>query len=237
MATRGWAAALVLVLAGPALGDSHSAMTTLILDLNTVTGLTSLPARAVVRSEARTLEALYAKVNIAIVRRDARFRDFAPGRTYTDDELQAAARTIPAIGPGPGASEWYVRGFVVPKLANSKGRTVTGLMFDLKTRQAFALAEGSIPARFLRTAAHELGHALNMFHSDGDADPGCCAGDPQAAQGASIMNDDQCLSADWDFVFSAQERAHLTTHDPRFVRPGLGPYGVCETVHVERCPS
>jgi hypothetical protein len=110
-------------------------------------------------------------------------------------------------------------------------------MFDLKTRQAFALAEGAIPARFLRSAAHELGHALNMFHSDGDAAPGCCAGDPQAAHGTSIMNDDQCLSADWDFVFSSAEHAHLTTHDLRFVQPGAGAYGSCVTAHIERCPS
>jgi hypothetical protein len=54
--------------------------------------------------------------------------------------------------------------------------------------------------RRLRTAAHELGHAICLYHSDGDA---WRATGPVSGTGRTIMNQTAVLASDWGYAWDA----------------------------------
>jgi hypothetical protein len=88
---------------------------------------------------------------------------------------------------------------------------VLGKMWQGHTRSAFAIfyRMNTIQTNgpeYLRTTVHEMGHAFNLHHSDGD--------------GTSIMTQTDDLVGDPAFVFSAQSRDHLTNHPHQCKYPG-----------------
>jgi len=88
---------------------------------------------------------------------------------------------------------------------------VLGKMWQGHTRSAFAIyykasTIQSNGPEYLRTAAHEIGHAFNLHHSDGD--------------GTSIMTQTDDLEGEPVFAFSDQSREHLENHPAQCKFPG-----------------
>ncbi|MGB4997124.1 MAG: hypothetical protein WBO50_18320, partial [Nitrospira sp.] len=88
---------------------------------------------------------------------------------------------------------------------------ILGKMWQGHTRSAFAIfyrmntiqTDG---AAYFRTTAHEIGHAFNLHHSDGD--------------GTSIMTQSDDLTGDPVYRFSEQSREHLANHPGQCKFPG-----------------
>lgn len=88
---------------------------------------------------------------------------------------------------------------------------ILGKMWQGHTRSAFAIyyAMETIQTNgpeYLRTTAHEVGHAFNLHHSDGD--------------GTSIMTQSDDLIGDAVFRFSDQSKDHLANHPAQCKYPG-----------------
>ncbi len=88
---------------------------------------------------------------------------------------------------------------------------ILGKMWQGHTRSAFAIfyrmntIQTSGP-EYLRTTAHEIGHAFNLHHSDGD--------------GTSIMTQSDDLVGAPVYGFSDQSRDHLENHPAQCKFPG-----------------
>lgn len=107
-----------------------------------------------------------------------------------------------------------------------------GVMWQSFTRDGFAVFEDEFAAsglgdpEILRTTAHELGHALNLYHDDGD--DGCSGLDT----GTTIMNRTGDLDSNWRYGFSAASRAHFDGHPDPSVEPGTAtPFCSCTASH------
>ncbi len=88
---------------------------------------------------------------------------------------------------------------------------ILGKMWQGHTRSAFAIfyqmnTIQTNGAEYLRTTAHEVGHAFNLHHSDGD--------------GTSIMTQTDDLVGEPVFAFSNQSREHLQNHPAQCKFPG-----------------
>jgi hypothetical protein len=88
---------------------------------------------------------------------------------------------------------------------------ILGKMWQGHTRSAFAIfyradSVHSDGANFFRTTAHEIGHAFNLHHSDGD--------------GTSIMTQSDDLVGDPVYRFSEQSKDHLANHPAQCKFPG-----------------
>ncbi len=90
----------------------------------------------------------------------------------------------------------------------------TGLMFDTEKRSAFALyyKNSTINSEnkcYLRTLAHEVGHAFNLNHDDGDGS-------------TTIMTKTSFIDlATFVYGFSSSSLTHLAKHDSVAVFPNL----------------
>jgi hypothetical protein len=73
--------------------------------------------------------------------------------------------------------------------------------------------------RFLRSQAHEIGHAFNLNHCDGDGS-------------MTIMNTTGTVGATYNYEFSAASLDHLQNHPDNAVWPGMSARDyVCPHVH------
>jgi hypothetical protein len=170
-----------------------------------------------------SLAAIFANANVninVIVHRPPPLPNtFTQGQRLQPEELHAMQVSPPPGQPGT----WDVTAFILP-VAHESGDL--GEMFDKTTRSRFAVfgpahAGPDQARRILRTTAHELGHALNLFHNDGDGDVQCCARLGSSLTGTSIMNADRCLQpGSTSFGLSSDEANHLLHHDIEAVRPG-----------------
>ena len=156
----------------------------------------------------------------------------------TDAELDALAgvhRSLPVqpvsvecVPPGVGiCTEYHVYGVVVDHLYwGPKGKEpgVLGVMWDTSNRSQFAMfyrnkivrGDGG---RYLRSVAHEIGHAFNLHHPDGDGR-------------SSIITQTKHVGEDYTYEFSAAERAHLREHTPqKCSRPGAGSFSSVDAAH------
>jgi hypothetical protein len=108
---------------------------------------------------------------------------------FTDADLDAfltANRNTPPFNP----ADWHMYAAI---LKCHTTPNLLGQMFDTEQRRGFAVFTGSSTASMLRNIAHELGHALCLFHED-------------AFSGVSIMNQDASTNpAGWNFTWSASE--------------------------------
>jgi hypothetical protein len=74
-------------------------------------------------------------------------------------------------------------------------------------------------ARYLRSTAHEIGHAFNLNHCDGDGS-------------MTIMNTTGTVGTTFNYEFSASSLDHLQNHDDNAVWPGMGPrHYACPHIH------
>jgi hypothetical protein len=165
----------------------------------------------------------------------------APVPNVFRPELRPEELHLLLAGPvTPSGTNWMIRIFMLP-VSLSEGDL--GTMFDLTGRSRAAVfgqahAGADRQRKLLHTAAHEIGHALNLVHSDGDGDPWCCAQLGGSRRGLSIMNTARCLTpAGGDFSLSQPERDHILNHPIKGVQPRSGiPWNQCPVhTHRDRC--
>lgn len=129
------------------------------------------------------------------------------------DALEAGHRSSPLF---PVQFEYFLYGATVDHhgevLDTCIPEWILGKMWAGHTRSAFALfypnphiVSGS--PEYLRTTAHEIGHALNLHHEDGDGS-------------TTIMTQTGDLNGSWDFTFTLDSTEHLQDHPTACTFPG-----------------
>jgi len=151
------------------------------------------------------------------------------------DTIESANRTAP-VGPDSWKCSWwifsgtcsryYLYGIVVNHFYEENDGTrrtsIMGIMWKSTNRSAFAnfyrnTTVSGDGGKYLRSAAHEIGHAFNLHHEDGDG-------------ATTIMNQTSVVGDNYTYTFSANSQDHLKNHPANCVRPGSGTFGAtCHT--------
>jgi hypothetical protein len=102
--------------------------------------------------------------------------------------------------------------------------TIMGIMWT-DDRRGFAMfyqnsTVSSNGAKYLRSAAHEIGHAYNLHHSDGDGS-------------STIMNQTKVVGNSFVYEFSPGSDTHLRDHPDNCRYPGMGDFGFIDTAHPD----
>lgn len=97
----------------------------------------------------------------------------------------------------------------------TRDESIMGWMYDPVNRSAFANffkhPTNSINDLYLRSVAHEIGHAFNLSHGDGDGS-------------TTIMNQTSVIDpTTFLYEFSSSSLDHLQNHVKTAVYPGIGP--------------
>jgi hypothetical protein len=190
------------------------------LEMDSLSTVNWPPVTVVRNGVTNTLQSIYAVAGIDLnpVQNEGNIADLHTPMNpcFTDAELDAF-RAAHMNSPGP-AGTWHTYGAF---LTCHNGGWL-GIMFDTNQRRAFAVFANGIGgnAEYLRTTAHELGHALNIEHSDADAwiPPGY----PTAGTGRTIMNQTGQLAPGWDYGWSASSLHHIYDHPEDRWRPRSG---------------
>ena len=116
--------------------------------------------------------------------------------------------------------KYFVWGIVVNHFredaAGNRTTGTMGLMYDPNLRSAFTnyfrnTTLNSNNNLYLRSAAHEVGHAFNLSHGDGDGN-------------TTIMNQTSAINTNsFQYRFSSSSLDHLQNHVKEAVFPGIGP--------------
>jgi len=125
-------------------------------------------------------------------------------------------------------TRYHVYGIVVNHFSESnagvRDNSTMGLMYTSGNRRSFAnffrhTTNSTNNAKFLRSTAHEIGHAFNLNHCDGDG-------------ATTIMNQTSVVGDNFVYEFSAASLDHLQNHDKNVVWPGIGTrHYACPHVH------
>lgn len=125
-------------------------------------------------------------------------------------------------------TDYHLYGIVVDHLYETNGGvrypTVMGVMWDTTNRGAFAsfYKHATISgnnAKYLRSTAHEIGHAFNLHHNDGDGS-------------TTIMNQTGTVGNTYTYTFSSNSKTHLADHPDNCRYPGTGAFGYVNTQHA-----
>jgi hypothetical protein len=126
-------------------------------------------------------------------------------------------------------TRYQVYGIVVDHFGRSGGNgacssTLLGRMWRTTDRAAFAMfyKNSTIQTdgrKYLRSAAHEIGHALNLHHDDGDGS-------------STIMNQTGTVGSTFVFEFSTQSQTHLDDHPDVCANAGTGAFGEVNATHA-----
>lgn len=207
---------------------------TLLLKVVQYQGLPTLGSGTDTAGTTTDLSAIFSELqlNIVIVPDGPRLHPagFTAAATKADLDSLSSEAQAPGVG-------WKVTAFMLGKGPDPNDRGV--LLRDSDGRDQFAVftSAHSNSSRILRTAAHEMGHALNLFHDDGDAAAPCCASSGRS-NGKSIMNQDRCLDQSrWLLKLRGPERNHLLAHPISDIEPGTRvPFGTCTGgAHTRSC--
>lgn len=153
------------------------------------------------------------------------------------DTLEMANRSSPVGKSEFSCSFWIFRGtctryHVYGIVANhfreadngTRPTSTLGLMYNSPQRRAFvgyyknATVQGD-NAKYLRSTAHEIGHAFNLNHCDGDGS-------------STIMNQTGTVGDTFVYEFSTSSLVHLQDHDRDAVWPGISSRDyACPHVH------
>lgn len=148
--------------------------------------------------------------------------------TNRDDPVGPSTFTCFIFFP---CTEYHVYGIVVdhyydsPSLNSTGDKGIIGVMWSTDDRSAFAmfyrnstiLADGG---KYFRSTAHELGHAFNLHHSDGDGS-------------TTIMNQTGTVGDQYKYRFSAESQEHLDDHPADCVFPGTGSWFSVSVDHAD----
>ena len=127
-------------------------------------------------------------------------------------------------------NHWSAYMIIVPEFTQPG---VLGIMFDSPTRKGCAVFHNNDFIRnderaFLRTAAHELGHQLNLHHEDGTDIQ------TETVTKRTIMNQTRLIKP-WPeailYEFSNNSKTHLTNHPENNVKPGGSNFYDCNEEH------
>jgi hypothetical protein len=165
-----------------------------------------LPRRAITAAELDNLAKAHRHVPVAPVSRQCVAEGQQAASTCTEYFLYAIV-----------VDHFYAEG-------NKVDPSTVGMMWDSTNRSEFAIfyrnSEVRDPGKYLRTTAHEIGHAFNLHHEDGDGR-------------STIMNQTSVVGNAYTFAFSAAEQAHLRSHLPqRCSRPGTGSFTSVDASHT-----
>lgn len=130
-----------------------------------------------------------------------------PGNTYTCTRYHLYGLVVDHFWEGSCGAACRNTGLLGMMYAGASGTT--------NDRSAFVgfWKNGTVNsdnAKFLRSTAHEVGHAFNLNHCDGDGS-------------TTIMNQTGTVGDTFDYEFSASSLDHLQNHDDDVVFPGTGP--------------
>jgi hypothetical protein len=106
----------------------------------------------------------------------------------------------------------------------TRDKGIMGIMWTAD-RSAFAnfyknATVSSDGGKYLRSAAHEIGHAFNLHHEDGDGS-------------TTIMNQTWKVGNNYVYEFSSASKTHLKDHPGTCVRPGVGTFGSINKAHTD----
>ncbi len=195
------------------------------LEFDRMTG-TAFPPQQMINGQAVTLESIYTGTGVSLdVQEDN--TAIQPLNLATDDCISDAELTTlenghrhlslfpTSVCPFQFCNTYHLYGVVV----NHYGEVldacipefILGKMWQGHTRSAFAIFYRTTTIQtdglaYLRTTAHEVGHALNLHHSDGD--------------GTTIMTQSDDLTGDPVFGFSPHSLDHLENHPAQCKFPG-----------------
>ena len=164
------------------------------LEVDRITGENWLPATATRNGVTYTAAEIFSRLGIAlaITQDETVANPLAAGTCFSDGDLlsfQNARRNRP-----PGGSDWHM----YASLTTCHQDGILGVMYDTMLRRGFSMFMDLLTdnERQMRTFSHELGHALCLLHSDGDA---WRATGPVAGAGRTIMNQTRMLASDWSY--------------------------------------
>jgi hypothetical protein len=198
------------------------------LEMDKLAAVAWPPASATRNGVSYTLAGIHRELGFAIDPRQnqASIADPLPGTCFSDADLDGFLSANRNSPPPAGSSSWWM--YAAFLTCDTDGNL--GVMFDGTDRRGFGVfmnAFGSFEQteRRLRTTAHELGHALCLYHSDGDA---WRPGGPLSGQGRTVMNQTGTLATDWDYGWSAGSRHKIADRSKRRWRPQSGfAFGSC----------
>jgi hypothetical protein len=210
-----------------------SGCTYYILEYDRMTG-TAFPQPQTVAGNTVSLKSIYADAGYRLeVREDTTSMAALPQDYINEAELDAlevAHRSSPVEPDRGKCPRWfygflcwryYVWGVVVYHYyENNDGvqePDTMGRMWSFSNRRAFAnfyrhpYVNGD-PGRYLRSTAHEIGHAFSLHHPDG------------ADDATSLMNTTASVGSNYTYRFSPNSLDHLKNHPAACVRPGIGTF-------------
>lgn len=127
-------------------------------------------------------------------------------------------------------TEYHLYGIVVNHKYEDPGGvrrpTILGIMWTTDNRRSFAgfwqnSTVSSDGGKYLRSTAHEVGHAFGLHHEDGDGS-------------TDIMNQTGVVGNSYVYDFAAAASTnHLGTHDKGCVWPGLSAFAATHTNHTD----
>lgn len=127
-------------------------------------------------------------------------------------------------------TEYHIYGIVVNHFyedgSGVRDTGIMGLMWASTNRRAFAnfyrnTTVSGDGGKYLRSAAHEIGHAFNLHHEDGDGS-------------TDIMNQTWKVGNSYVYQFvAAASKDHLKSHDAACRWPGQSVFGAVHTGHAD----
>lgn len=213
------------------------------LEFDRMTG-TAFPTQQTLGGEDWTLEKIYSKAGhlVAVNEDDTNIAPLmaggSPQNCISDAELETLenANRSSQVGPASFAcgignnytcTRYHAYGVVVDHIGMCLGPCSSGLlgcMYDTTDRGAFAIyyknsTISSDGQKFLRTTAHELGHAFNLHHGDGDGSQ-------------TVMNTTGTVGNTFNYNFTNNSRTHLEDHDDECRFPGTGAWAEVNAQHA-----
>lgn len=127
-------------------------------------------------------------------------------------------------------TDYHLYGIVVDHFGSNSSTNacsfgLLGRMWRTADRSGFAMFYSNSDvsgdgAKFLRSAAHEIGHAYNLHHEDGDGS-------------STIMNQTSVVGSSFSYTFSTTSETHLDDHPDGCKYPGVGVFGEVDSAHPD----
>ncbi len=155
-----------------------------------------------------SLQGIFALAGIDIkpIHHKGSIPDLKQGKPYSDAEIHCFATAYASGKDTAPAGTWSIIG----TLLTSHIDGIPGMMFNLDGRRGTVVFTNQCKdsAAYLRTTAHQVGQAINLQYSDGDAWQGCLT----YKKGRTLMNPAWKLADDWNFTWSAAALSHFYHH-------------------------